>query len=633
MTKRIISLVFAVFIAFSAVGVTGTVKAADTTMSTLNYLVKKFPHGKYWNHMGSTQNSPDKVTNTPCANHYGCSWQPNACSCNSFDNAIQCMGYAYKIAYEITGKSARTFTKSYSLDASKLRVGDIIRYRGDRHSLCVTGVDGEKISFTDNNWIGKCQIRWSVIDLSEIRRMGFSYVLHLDGNDRKNKDLDFYENVTGGTYEEEPETPHEVWEMNNEGNLNIRYDHSTDSAVIGRINKGSEFKVYDKCIDGGYLWAKVTCGDTMGWCVLAYADYIKGDIGKPDLTGLKNSYTAGSFTVNWTEVPGADKYTIYIYNSKGDCVKSYKSADESKKITVKTAGTYEIRVKAESSLAPSWSMYGKKVSFKVTLPVKVTAVSFEKKSYTIEKGNSGIIEAKVYPENATDKTLTFKSSNTKVATVSSTGQVTAKGFGKTVITATSSDNSTVKAQYTLKVLPSKVGGLKQSYASSSSVKLNWKKVDGAESYQIYKYDSKTKKYKLAVTTDKTEATIKSSADTSFNVKVRAMVKIGSDYYKGDFSNTVTLITSPLKPVVKGSPDKSQAKLTWNKVSGADGYVIYQYVDGKYERIDKVSADTLSYTKRGLTSGKSYSFKVKAFKKSSSFTAFSVYSSTVKVTVK
>ncbi len=632
MTKRIISLIMALLIAFSSVAVVSGARAADSTVEKLNQLAAKFPHGKYWNHTGSEKNNPDKVTDTPCANHSNCDWQENACYCNSFDNAIQCMGYAYKIAYEITGRSARSFGKSTTLKASSLRVGDIIRYRNDGHSICVTGVNGSKISFTDCNWIGKCQIRWGVIDVSEVKKMGFTYVLHLSGNDRKNTDIDFYEDITDEDYEEEPETPHEVWEMNNEGNLNIRYDHSTDSSIIGRISKGSEFEVYDKCIDGGYLWAKVTCGDTMGWCVLAYAQYLEGDIGTPDLTGMQSGYNSGeAFTVKWKEVPGADKYTLYLYNSEKECIKKYTATGTSKKITLSVEGTYYIKVRATSSLASSWKMDGKRVSF--TLKVKAEKVTLSKTSLSLVKGGSYSLKATVSPDGATDKSVVYKSGNTKVATVSSSGKITAKGFGTATVTCTSKDNGDAAAKCTVKVVPGKVTGVQQTSASSSRMKVKWSAVSGAEKYQIYKYDSETKAYKLLATTDKTEYEIKGSTNTSVKIKIRATVKVGSENYKGSYSDVVTLITSTATPTVKGTAGKGQVKLTWSKVKGATGYAVYQYTDGKYKKIKTLSADSLTYTKTGPGSGKTYTFKVRAIKKQGSYTAYSGYSAEVKVKAK
>ena len=195
MLKRFTLFILSLVMILNCFSVAFCTFAADDTKDILVSLVKKFPDGKYWNHMGSDKNAPDKVTNTPCESHSECGWQEGACSCNSYDNAIQCMGYAYKIANEITGKSARNFTKVTTLKASNLRVGDVIRYRNNGHSICVTGVNGTQISYTDCNWDYKCGIRWGVMDVSYIKSKGFTYVLHLDGNNRKNTDIDFYEDV------------------------------------------------------------------------------------------------------------------------------------------------------------------------------------------------------------------------------------------------------------------------------------------------------------------------------------------------------------------------------------------------------------------------------------------------------
>ena len=189
MFKKLLCLLLALLILTPAMSAGNISEAADDTMSTLASLVEKFPDGKYWNNVDKGKNNPDGVTSKPCASHRGCAWN-KACDCNNFDNAIQCMGYAHKIAYEITGVMPRNnFVKVNTLKASSLRVGDIIRYRWDGHSLCVTGVSGNKISFTDCNWVGRCQIRWGVMDISDIQ--GFNYVYRLEGNNRKNSDLDF----------------------------------------------------------------------------------------------------------------------------------------------------------------------------------------------------------------------------------------------------------------------------------------------------------------------------------------------------------------------------------------------------------------------------------------------------------
>lgn len=141
---------------------------------SLQQLQLKFPHGKYWNHVGGS-NNPDGWTNTPCTHHgSGCGYYPNDCTCNSFDNAIQCMGFAYKLAYDAYGTSARTWAERSNLDG--LKPGDIIRYA--THSIFVTAVNGDTITYGDANGINKsCIIRWNLTTTkSSVLNKGLRYV-------------------------------------------------------------------------------------------------------------------------------------------------------------------------------------------------------------------------------------------------------------------------------------------------------------------------------------------------------------------------------------------------------------------------------------------------------------------------
>lgn len=81
--------------------------------------------------------------------------------------------------------------------------------------------------------------------------------------------------------------------------------------------------------------------------------------------------------------------------------------------------------------------------FKVTVQpnatVAVTGIQLKSYTATLQKGETYKISASVLPANATEKGITYTSKNTAVATVSSTGTVTAKGYGTTQISVSSKD--------------------------------------------------------------------------------------------------------------------------------------------------------------------------------------------------
>lgn len=84
--------------------------------------------------------------------------------------------------------------------------------------------------------------------------------------------------------------------------------------------------------------------------------------------------------------------------------------------------------------------------------VKVSSIKLNDTSKTLYNGKSTTLKATVFPINATNKSLTWKSSNTKVATVDKNGKVKALKVGNAIITATSTDGSNVSAQCKIKVV-------------------------------------------------------------------------------------------------------------------------------------------------------------------------------------
>ena len=84
--------------------------------------------------------------------------------------------------------------------------------------------------------------------------------------------------------------------------------------------------------------------------------------------------------------------------------------------------------------------------------IYATGISLNKTSTILTVGSTETLVATVTPSNATNKTVSWKSSDTSVATVDQNGKVTAKAVGNANITATTTDetNLTATCQVTVK---------------------------------------------------------------------------------------------------------------------------------------------------------------------------------------
>ena len=89
------------------------------------------------------------------------------------------------------------------------------------------------------------------------------------------------------------------------------------------------------------------------------------------------------------------------------------------------------------------------ILFFVLRGTPVSDVSFSKDAITVTEGETAKIVCTVSPDDATDKTLTWKSSNSGVATVDENGKVTAISEGTCTITATSSNGKSDECKVTV----------------------------------------------------------------------------------------------------------------------------------------------------------------------------------------
>ncbi len=176
--------------------------------------------------------------------------------------------------------------------------------------------------------------------------------------------------------------------------------------------------------------------------------------------------------------------------------------------------------------------------------------------------------------------------------------------------------------------PTKVVNVKASSAGYNSIKISWSKVTDATGYRVYRATSSGGSYKYIGKTSSTSYTNKSlTTNKKYYYKVRAYTMVGSATKYGSYSSVVSAKPVPATPAVtvKSSSYKS-IKISWGKVSGANGYRVYRATSksGTYKLI-KTTTST-SYTNSSLTTGKTYYYKVRAYKYVSGSRVYGKYSS-------
>lgn len=94
---------------------------------------------------------------------------------------------------------------------------------------------------------------------------------------------------------------------------------------------------------------------------------------------------------------------------------------------------------SSSGSGSSSSSSATKTTTSIPTSIAVTEIQIDKKVEDMEVGDNEKLTAIITPSNATDKNITWKSSDESIATIDSTGEVIAKKSGTVDITATTSN--------------------------------------------------------------------------------------------------------------------------------------------------------------------------------------------------
>jgi|GEM_PF-6210700 len=397
----------------------------ENTVMTLDYLKDvKFPQGKYWNKMGLSTNNQNGYTNTPCPQVFdGKEWRhvSGTSTCNGFapngtQLSWQCWGFTEKLAFDLYDENPRQWSRINTL--TDIKPGDHIRYNG--HSVFAIAVNDKKVFFADCNSDRKCGIRWDRTRTRSSLAANLTWV--------KSAPYPANQVFTIAGRRVRIACPVDVEVYDDLGRLAARIinnvvDYGVDEvAGIAAWVEGDE-KYFD--FGGGFEYTFKLIGTDAGVMNVEISDIelISETIGKQKkfINVSLEDDKRFEFTLGDLDSTDASTSKIFVVDKEGTRISE-----------IMEDGT-------ENSDGVG------------TPDISVTGITLSSNTLSMNYKATDALVATVTPDNATNKTVTWKSDNEKVATIDANGSVQAVGRGTAKITATTDDGQkTASCEVTVK---------------------------------------------------------------------------------------------------------------------------------------------------------------------------------------
>lgn len=182
-------------------------------------------------------------------------------------------------------------------------------------------------------------------------------------------------------------------------------------------------------------------------------------------------------------------------------------------------------------------------------------------------------------------------------------------------TVTATAAPTQKPVQQIKLATPKLG--KVVSAGYNALKLNWSKVNGANGYRVYvKVNGQWKALGNTKSTTYVHKKLETGKSYTYTVKAYKNTKSGtvwSSYDKKGITGKAALSAPSLRKAKRTSAKK--AILSWKKVNGASGYVVYRKTNnGRWQIVKKITKGNItSFTDKKLSKGKKYTYTVRAYR--------------------
>ena len=182
-------------------------------------------------------------------------------------------------------------------------------------------------------------------------------------------------------------------------------------------------------------------------------------------------------------------------------------------------------------------------------------------------------------------------------------------------TVTATAAPTQKPVQQIKLATPKLG--KVVSAGYNALKLNWSKVNGVDGYRVYvKVNGQWKALGNTKSTTYVHKKLETGKSYTYTVKSYKNTKSGtvwSSYDKKGITGKAALSAPSLRKAKRTSAKK--ATLSWKKVNGASGYVVYRKTNnGRWQIVKKITKRNItSFTDKKLSKGKKYTYTVRAYR--------------------
>ena len=227
-----------------------------------------------------------------------------------------------------------------------------------------------------------------------------------------------------------PKFRKEIWEYAKAHRLKALISVAVGVAVLG-VLLGVMIK---NSVNSDYLQE----GDDSVGYAMVLQNYYTFDHSDKTNVAIKLSWDDGAVDLNGGTAEAKIKAKVYPINLPDKKI-TWKSSDDNI-ANIDSGGNITAQNPGKATLTAM--LYSQKKSATATLSVRqpVTGIFMPTSTITLYTGGEGrLLQTEIFPKNATNQNITWKSKNTKIARVDENGRVKPVGVGMTEITATTED--------------------------------------------------------------------------------------------------------------------------------------------------------------------------------------------------